>query len=78
MSGKNVEILVKRRLKISHKIEIDLTDLETQEIDKELGETDCPKVCGLIDRMTDEELYALFLKIKKKKKMEKEAIAGVC
>ena len=72
MSGYDVHRLVRRRLLISHKIDIVLTDLETQELDKELKETDCPKVCGLIDNMTDEELYALVQKIRKKK-----VIAGV-
>jgi len=72
LSGYNVHRLVRRRLLISHKIDIVLTDLETQELDKELKETDCPKVCGLIDKMTDEELYALVQKIRKKK-----VIAGV-
>jgi hypothetical protein len=70
MSGYNVHRLVRRRLLISHKIDIVLTDLETQE----LGETDCPMVCDLIEKLTDEELYALVMKIRKKKKV----IAGVC
>lgn len=74
MSGYNVHRLVRRRLLISHKIDIVLTDLETQEIDKELKESECPKVCGLIEKMNDEELYALVQKIRKKKKV----IAGVC
>lgn len=74
MSGYDLHRRVRRRLIISHKIDIVLTNDETKEIDKELGETECPKVCGLIDKMTDEELYNLVQKIRKKKKI----IAGVC
>ena len=67
MSGYNVRVHVKNRLEISHKINIVLTDKETLEIDKELGETECPKVIEKLQGMTDEELYALVMKIRKKK-----------
>jgi hypothetical protein len=67
MSGYNVTAHIKKRLEISHKINIVLTDKETQDIDKELGETECPKVIDKLASMSDEELYALVMKIRKKK-----------
>lgn len=72
MSGYDMMMVVKRRLLISHKIEITLTDLETQEIEKELN-AQCPEVFDKIEKLSDDELYELVQKIRKKKKI----IAGV-
>jgi len=73
MSGASVMILVRRRLLVSHKIEIVLNELETLELDRELGETECAKVIKKLEGMSDDELYALVQKIRRKKKV----IAGV-
>lgn len=78
MSGASVMLLVRKRLLISHKIEIVLDNLETQELDREIErelgkELTCPQILDAINKKSDEELMELVKKIRKKKKV----LAGV-
>ena len=79
MSGPAVQRLVEKRLEIAYHVKVVLTVDEEKELNRELGETDCPVVCARLNAMSDEELYELIMMIidrcKKRKKKGDDALA---